>query len=371
MGSQTGSYPLPSTTSLLTPSCQQNPTVPPLHLVDTGRPSFPVGHLSSSSPEERRSAGEKWWLVCRGVGVVSVDVVRRWGSRALLLGHGAGVMGVGGRQWSYFAYYDCSSLDRASRTTRHFYRRRSYEQHPKDRCHVAIFEHTHSHTYALIINCVNACLHIGTSNISYGGWYPFDNDGTFRVQVAKELEFRNGDLQQGFDCILEHQNIKGVWEEGGCVSISCIVTVLEDEFIEVPPSSTYKSICATIAAQAPMDVVFDICGRVNRVRCANAVAVSCVMEACLCGAEWSQSLIVFQLKILTLMASRFWSYMLAKDHSRRRLICGTPLSMFGLCSSHLVHVLSRTIEAALCFMTCAQIVRTFLQWTTKANCTQL
>ena len=90
---------------------------------------------------------------------------------------------------------------------------------------------------------------------------PTDEDDTFRVQVTKELEFRNGDLRGAyFECLVEHQDIERVCDNGGRINISCVVTVLEDNRIELPPPSVRRSICATIASQAPVDVVFDIVG---------------------------------------------------------------------------------------------------------------
>jgi hypothetical protein len=54
------------------------------------------------------------------------------------------------------------------------------------------------------------------------------------------------------------------------------------------------------------------------------------MEVMLYAQEWSLALKLLQLLTHTLMASRSWSNMLEKDHSRRRLIYGTILPMPGL-----------------------------------------
>ncbi|RCV06271.1 hypothetical protein SETIT_1G149800v2 [Setaria italica] len=106
---------------------------------------------------------------------------------------------------------------------------------------------------------------------------------TFQVQDLKELEFRNGNLEHGFNCFVGHHEIEYVWDYSICVNISYTVRVLDDDCIEVPPLSVGRSICTTISAQAPVDVVFDIGGRKIQARLADVTALSRVMEALLYG----------------------------------------------------------------------------------------
>jgi hypothetical protein len=116
---------------------------------------------------------------------------------------------------------------------------------------------------------------------------PSDEDDTFRVQATKEVWFMKQELQaRGFECLVEHHDIERVTSSEDRILISCVVSVLEDDCIEVPPPSVQRSICQTIAAQAPVDVVFHIIGaecRVIRVTRADVAKVSCVMEAILYG----------------------------------------------------------------------------------------
>jgi hypothetical protein len=57
-------------------------------------------------------------------------------------------------------------------------------------------------------------------------------------------------------------------------------SVLEDDYIEVPPPSVQRSICESVAAQAPVDVVFHVGEeyRVIRAIRADVAKVSYVME---------------------------------------------------------------------------------------------
>jgi hypothetical protein len=115
---------------------------------------------------------------------------------------------------------------------------------------------------------------------------PNDEDDMFRVQATKEVWFINQDLQaRGFECLVEHDNIELVTSNEDRVHISCIVSVLEDDCIEVPPTSVQKSICQIVAAHAPVEVVFHVgveC-RVIRVIRVDVMKVSCVMESMLYG----------------------------------------------------------------------------------------
>jgi hypothetical protein len=113
---------------------------------------------------------------------------------------------------------------------------------------------------------------------------PNDEDDTFRVQAANVVCFMNQDLQErGFECLVEHHDIDYVTSNEGRIHISCVVTVLEDDCIEVPPPSVQRSICGSVAAQTLVDVVFHVgveCRVIREIR-ANVVKVCCVMEAML------------------------------------------------------------------------------------------
>jgi hypothetical protein len=57
---------------------------------------------------------------------------------------------------------------------------------------------------------------------------------------------------------MEHYDIERVTSSKDHIHISCVVSVLEDDYIEVPPPSVQRGICESIAAQAPMEVVFHV-----------------------------------------------------------------------------------------------------------------
>jgi hypothetical protein len=88
---------------------------------------------------------------------------------------------------------------------------------------------------------------------------PNNEDDTFRVQATKEVWFMNWDLQErGFECLVEHHDIERVTSSEYRIHISCVVSVLEDVCIEVPPPPVQRSICESVAAQAPVEVVFHV-----------------------------------------------------------------------------------------------------------------
>ncbi|XP_072146350.1 uncharacterized protein [Setaria viridis] len=93
-----------------------------------------------------------------------------------------------------------------------------------------------------------------------------------------------------------HHEIELVWDHSGCINISCIVTVLEDDCMEAPPPLVGRSICTTIAAQALVDVVFDIGGQVIRARNTDVAALSHVMEAFLYGSRVESKLQTVSIK---------------------------------------------------------------------------
>jgi hypothetical protein len=75
------------------------------------------------------------------------------------------------------------------------------------------------------------------------------------------------------------------------INISYVVTVLEDDCIEVPPPSVQRSICKSVAAQAPVEIVFHVgaeCRVIRAIR-ADVAKVSCVMEAILYDPEVESS----------------------------------------------------------------------------------
>ena len=111
---------------------------------------------------------------------------------------------------------------------------------------------------------------------------PNDEDDTFRVQATKEVWFMNRDLQaRGFECLVEHHDIERVTSSEDRIHISCVVSVLEDDCIEVPPPSVQRSICQSVAAQARVEVVLHIGAecRVIRAICADVAKVSLPEEA--------------------------------------------------------------------------------------------
>jgi hypothetical protein len=79
---------------------------------------------------------------------------------------------------------------------------------------------------------------------------------------------------------MEHHGIERVTSNENRIHISCVVSLLEDDYIEVPPPSVQRSICKSVAAQAPVEVVFHVGAecRVIRALRADVAIVSCVME---------------------------------------------------------------------------------------------
>jgi hypothetical protein len=85
------------------------------------------------------------------------------------------------------------------------------------------------------------------------GGDPNNEDDTFHVQATKEILFMNRDLQErGFECLVEHHDIERVTSSEDRIHISCVVSVLEDDCIDVPPPSVQRSICESVAAEAPV-----------------------------------------------------------------------------------------------------------------------
>jgi hypothetical protein len=137
---------------------------------------------------------------------------------------------------------------------------------------------------------------------------PNDEDDTFRVQATKAVWIKNQDLQErGFECLVEHHDIERVTSSEDRIHISCVVSVPENDCIEVPPPSVQRSICESVAAQAFVEVVFHVgaeCRVIRAIR-ADVANVSCVMEAMLYdpGVESSSETVTIT-DTHTLLASR-------------------------------------------------------------------
>uniref|UniRef100_K3YDU1 BTB domain-containing protein n=1 Tax=Setaria italica TaxID=4555 RepID=K3YDU1_SETIT len=87
-------------------------------------------------------------------------------------------------------------------------------------------------------------------------WYP--PTGPEGISVILGLMNNTQKLEQGFNCLVGHHEIERVLDHSDRINISCTITILEDDCIEIPPPLVGRSICTTIVAQAPVDVVFDI-----------------------------------------------------------------------------------------------------------------
>jgi hypothetical protein len=146
----------------------------------------------------------------------------------------------------------------------------------------------------------------------------------------------NRDLQaRGFESLVEHHDIERVTSSEDRIHISCVVSVLEDDSIEVPPPSVQRSICQTIIAQAPVEVVFHIGAEWQVIRAirADVAKVSCVVEAMLYGPGVESSSETVTIIDTHPDCFSVLTNMLVKDHYRRRLIYGTLLPMPGLICS--------------------------------------
>jgi hypothetical protein len=97
---------------------------------------------------------------------------------------------------------------------------------------------------------MTSSFHVDASIVVCNGWRPkSDEDDTFRVQATKEICFINWDLQEiCFECLVEHHKIERVSSNEDRIHISCVVTILEDDCIEVPPPSIQRRRCESVAA---------------------------------------------------------------------------------------------------------------------------
>jgi hypothetical protein len=76
---------------------------------------------------------------------------------------------------------------------------------------------------------------------------PNYEDDMFRVQAIKEVCFVNQNLQErGFQCLVEPDDIERVTSNEDRIHISCVVTLLEDDCIEVSPPSVQRNICKAL-----------------------------------------------------------------------------------------------------------------------------
>jgi hypothetical protein len=86
---------------------------------------------------------------------------------------------------------------------------------------------------------------------------PNDEDDTFRVQATKKVWLMNWNLKvRGFECLVEHHHIERVTSSEDCIHKLCVVSVLEDNCVEVPPPSVQRSMCHTVATQAMWKLCF-------------------------------------------------------------------------------------------------------------------
>jgi hypothetical protein len=131
---------------------------------------------------------------------------------------------------------------------------------------------------------------------------PNDKDDTFQIQATKEVCFMNRDLQErGFECLMKHHDIERVTSNEDRIHISCVATIFEDDYIEVPPPFAQRSICESIASQAPMEVVFHVGAKCQVIRAihADVAIVSCVMETMLLTVDFGTPSYEFIVNICT------------------------------------------------------------------------
>jgi hypothetical protein len=208
---------------------------------------------------------------------------------------------------------------------------------------------------------------------------PNDEDDTFRVQATKEVWFMNQDLQdRGFQCLVEHHDIERVTSSEDRIHISCVVSVLEDDHIEVPPPSVQRSICESVATKAPMEVVFHVgveC-RVIRAIHADVAKVSCVMEAMLYGPGVESS--SDTVKIIDTHPDGI--SILIKYASEGSLpeesdLWYTPTNawtyLLSVADMYQVERLNLHCASKMWDMASEEIVTSFIRWAIQANCTQL
>ncbi|RCV22252.1 hypothetical protein SETIT_4G205700v2 [Setaria italica] len=203
-----------------------------------------------------------------------------------------------------------------------------------------------------------------------------DYDGTFRFQDLKELEFRNGNLEHGFNYLVGHHDIERVWDHSSRVNISCTVTVLEDDYIEVLPPSVGRSICTTIVAQASVNVVFDIGGRVIRARWADVAALSRVMVALLYGSGMGSMSKTVSIKDTNPAGfSLLIKYACEGSLPEEVDLWDTPTNawplLLSLTDMYCVKRLKLHCASKMWDLACEKIVTTILRWAFDTNCTQL
>uniref|UniRef100_K3YM80 BTB domain-containing protein n=1 Tax=Setaria italica TaxID=4555 RepID=K3YM80_SETIT len=152
--------------------------------------------------------------------------------------------------------------------------------------------------------------------------------------------------------------------------------VLEDDCIEVPLPSVGRSICTTIAAQAPMDIIFDIGGRVIRARRADVAALSHVMEALLYGNRVKSKLEIISIKDtnpagFSLLIKYAYEGSLPEEADLRDTPINAWPMLLSLADMYCVERLKLHCASNMWDMACKKTVTTFLQWAIETNCTRL
>jgi hypothetical protein len=177
---------------------------------------------------------------------------------------------------------------------------------------------------------------------------------------------------------VEHHDIEHVTSNEDYIHISCVVTVLEDDYIEVPPPSVLRCICKSIAAQAPVDVVFHVGAecRVIRATRVNVEKVSCVMETMLYGPGVESSS-----KTVTIIDTHPDGFSLLVKYARDGSILeeadlgDTPANAWPYLLPIADMCQVEKDEVPLCVKDVGHgkrgNVTSFLRWKIQANCTQL
>ncbi|RCV38973.1 hypothetical protein SETIT_8G185600v2 [Setaria italica] len=205
-------------------------------------------------------------------------------------------------------------------------------------------------------------------------WYP--PAGPEGISVILVLMNNMQKVEHGFNCLVGHHESEHVWDHSGCVNISCTITVLEDDCIEVSPPSVGRSICTTIAAQAPVDIVFDIGGRVIRARRADVAALSHVMEALLYGSGVESKSETVSIKDtnpvgFSLLIKYVCEGSLPEEADLWDTLINAWLVLLSLADMYCVERLKLHCASKMWDMACEKIMTTFLQWAFETNCAQL
>jgi hypothetical protein len=208
---------------------------------------------------------------------------------------------------------------------------------------------------------------------------PNDEDDMFRFQATKEVWFMNQDLQaRGLECLVEHHDIEHVTSSEDRIHISYVVSVLEDDYIEVRPPSVQRSICQTVAAQAPVEVVFHVgaeCRAIRAIR-ADVAKVSCVMEAMLYdpGVESSSETITIfgtHLDGFSVLIKYASEGSLPEEADLRDIPTHAWPYLLSVADMYQVKKLKLHCVSKMWDMASEETVTSFLRWAIQINCTQL